>query len=91
MSQKQKIVLWTGIIVIVAMGIFPPWLYTQARYVEVQTNAGHHFLLNPPLPQDRVGYGIRLDTSRLFVQWVIVAVVTVGLIISFQDKKPKDG
>ena len=87
MNKKQKICLWIGIAIIVLMSLFPPWFYTHARITEVQTNAGYHFLLIPPLPYDKVGSGIRLDTSRLFVQWVVIAIITSGLIVTFKDKK----
>ena len=87
MNGKQKICLWIGIAVIVLMSLFPPWLYTQARITEVQTNAGYHFLLTPPQPQGEVGYGIHLDMSRLFVQWIVIIAIAAGLIVSFQEKE----
>ena len=30
------------------------------------------------------------DISRLLIRWVIIGVITSGLIYSFKDKKPKD-
>lgn len=51
----------------------------------------------PELPPDVQGEDIivyevkaSLDTPRLYVQWVIAAAVTGGLILIFEDKRLKD-
>ncbi len=92
MNRKQKICLWLGIVAIVIIGIFSPWLYTTTgNGLNSKKNAGYSCILFPPPPKG-VGlrYGISLDVSRLCVQWVIVAVVTGGLIVTLKDKKQKD-
>jgi len=92
MNRKPKICLWIGIAVIVAMGIYPPWLYTfTAQGVNSRENAGYNCILTPPQPKEDIApYGIILDIPRLCLQWVIIAIVTGGLIVTFKDKKTKD-
>ena len=87
MNRKQKTFLWIGIAVIVLMGIFPPWI----SKVEIlnstnQRNAGYGCILNPPTTNSPTWY-VRIDTSRLSVQWVVIAVITSGLILTFKGKK----
>jgi hypothetical protein len=84
MNKKQKIVLWIGIAVIVVMGIFPPWVHRGGPGVE--KSAGYSFILNGP-ESYAFGWFARPDISRLFIQWVIVAVITAGLIITVKDKR----
>ncbi len=75
MNRKQKIALWIGIIVIILLGLFPPFvepvgMYGRGRY--------YKFIL---FSDDNI------DIIKLCVQWAIVAVITGGLIITFKDKK----
>jgi len=68
MSTTQLKVLWIGIAIFVLMGLFPPLEYP--RY-------------------DIIPYGFILSRrdmslSRLFIQWIIVAILTGGLIYSLK-------
>jgi len=51
MNRKQKIVLWIGIVIIVLMCLFPPWMrirdFGESRVV---TRGTYQFLLTPPNP-----------------------------------------
>jgi len=78
MNLKQKICLWVGIAVIVVMGIFPPLVISIQGAIEQQ---GYGFILIPPEKY------CHINTSRLYVQWIMVAVVTGGFIVTFKDKK----
>ena len=83
MNKKQKICLWMGIIVIVLSGIYPHWMITiesPARGESGFIGKGRHFLLHQYNKQWQI------DTSRLSVQWIIVAVITGGLVVTFADK-----
>ena len=91
MNSEQKIVLLIGIVIFALMGIFPPWV--QYYYRSIHGNAKriqpieYAFLGQPPNKL------CQIDTSRLYVQWSVVAVTTGGLICFFagkKDKKPKD-
>ena len=83
MNLKQKICLWIGIAVIVAMGIFPPWIV--APTILSPQHGGYHFILSPP----EVGYNhcYSLNTSLLLIQWAMVATITGGLLVTLKDKK----
>lgn len=81
MNKKQKICLWIGIAVFVAMGLFPPWMVTGGA--QGCLPMGYSFILNPPAKL------CRIDASHLCIQWAMVAVVTSGLIFTFGDKKDK--
>jgi len=95
MNKKQLTVLWIGIAAIVLMGIFPPWQVMEGG----RGAFGYCFILRPPGSSQstsiarfwrwRVCLG-RLDTSCLFIQWAMVAMITGGLIITLKDKKRKD-
>ncbi|MHC4075741.1 MAG: hypothetical protein ACYSRZ_04930 [Planctomycetota bacterium] len=96
MNKTQLLVMWVGIAIVVLMGIFPPWVVideTNPFYV------GYSFMFLPPdagtwlskhrhfKPKEYVGV---IDFTRLLTQWLMVAVIVGGLIITFKDKKPKD-
>lgn len=93
MNTQQKFVMWTGVAIILASCLCPPWLYTFTKKdVGFQTKpAGYALLFSPPAPEKgayhRELYGVRLDGSRLLLQILAVAVVTAGLMISFKGKR----
>ena len=78
MNRKQIIVLWIGIAAIVFMGIVPPWVVSIQGAIEQR---GYGFILIPPEKY------CHINTSRLYVQWIMVAVATGGFIVTFKDKK----
>lgn len=87
MNRKQKFCLWIGIAVIVLMGIFPP-VQRTTRTFEIYGNGETY---------ETIGYGFILATgggivvfSNLLVQWIVVSIITGGLIYAFRDKKPQD-
>ncbi|MFZ0034663.1 MAG: hypothetical protein WAK60_06725 [Sedimentisphaerales bacterium] len=86
MSRKQKICLWIGIVVFILMGLFPPSMYDGGVVnlvgegeTETRCFKGYMFILN--------NTDMLIDVSRLFVQWIMVAVITGGLILTSQKKK----
>ena len=70
MSKTQLKILWIGIVIFVLMGIFPP----AERSFRGEFYVGYEFILN----------SANISFSRLFVQWVIVAAITGGLIYSLK-------
>jgi hypothetical protein len=78
-NRKQRTCLWAGIIVFVLMGLFPPGYYAS----------GYHEYTFLFLPLIQVT-GCRIDIHRLFVQWIMVAVVTGGLILTFRGSAAKE-
>ncbi|MHC4463821.1 MAG: hypothetical protein ACYS30_20675 [Planctomycetota bacterium] len=69
MNKKQLKVMWCGIAVIVLSGLFP-LVQKPNRRLEIG------FLFND--------YNY-LQFNVIFILWVLVALVTIGLIITFKD------
>jgi hypothetical protein len=69
MNKKQLIVMWCGIAVIVLAGLFP--------------------LVQKPNRRLEIGFLFKdynyLQFNVIFIIWVLVALVTIGLIITFKD------
>ena len=84
MNRAQKVVLTLGAVVAIAMGLIPPWSHTFDFQSTSQSKpAGYSLILSPPQPERKSPYfGVRLDSSRLVLQWVVVAIATgVGLAL----------
>ena len=83
MNKKQLLVVRCGIGLIAIMGIFPPWVYTvDARSIHSRKPAGYQFIFDPPHPESTApAYGVRVDTSRLLIQWTVVTVLTAGILL----------
>jgi len=78
MNKKQKIALWLGIIIIVAMGTFPPWVISIQGAIQQR---GYDFILIPPEEY------CHINTSRLYVQWIMVVLITGGLLITIKSPR----
>lgn len=89
MNRKQKIVVGIGLAIILAMGLFPPWLNTVSFQGTIAKKpAGFSFLFHPPdIISDDEFYGVILDSTRLLVQWFLVILVAGGLILIFKESK----
>lgn len=96
MNRKQRICVWTGVVAIVLMGIYPPWMDAIViddsldGNVVIKRDLGYHHITRPIWKRH---IGARVNTGRLCVQWFAVTFVTGGLIAAFaekKDKKPKD-
>ena len=105
MSNKQLAVLWIGIVLIVLMCLFPPWVifregfaYGKGRHrMSLRTSLGYRCLIWPPkakVIKDEPwnSYGrYHLDISRLIVQCVAVALLTTVGIYTLRPKQRTDG
>ena len=72
---NRKTVLVVGAFLVAVAGLFPPWLYTfSASGIHSEKNAGYALILTPPAREGKSEpYGIRLDSSRLVIEWVCIA------------------
>lgn len=127
MDGRQKVALWAGILLVVAMGIYPPWMEIvfevskESREASrpVENSIGYAWIFRPPrspslrrhldatletvqtlksvgVPVSSMGEVIarfetmkafvRIDYPRLLLQWVLVAIVTAGAIITVRDR-----
>ncbi len=85
------------------MGAIPPWVRIQ-KYVtravygspaqtETEEPAGYAFIFAPP-PANRqslplVYEGVRIDFSRLLIQWAAAALATAAAMAYFNDSDKK--
>jgi hypothetical protein len=119
MNKLQKAVILTGAILILIMGLFPPWFHTMSEkgFPKEERASIYSPIYKPPhhpeaktlvellrlydkpdrdtIKQfmeyiDRRRWGVRLDISRLLIQWAMVAIVAAGLFLIMGDKKPKN-
>ena len=91
MNRKQKICLWVCIIIIVVMGIYPPWVMPATfKHVDGHTAKHRSYYGYHPIWEGIGNSKASIDFHRLGLQWAIVSVITGGLIVTFKDKKPKD-
>lgn len=78
MDSPRKKLLCVGLAVIILMGIFPPWVSVlHGGRVHIEKPAGYAFVFSSPTTAGP-RYGVRIDLTRLFLQWVIVAFVVGG-------------
>ena len=93
MNKPQKVVLTVGAIIAIFMGLFPPWAYTfDYQSTSSAKPAGYSLILSPPDPEDNMPtFGVRLDSNRLFIQWIVVAFATgagIALLHKRRDSQP---
>ncbi|MCP3669819.1 MAG: hypothetical protein GY814_05200 [Gammaproteobacteria bacterium] len=84
-NRKQKTLIIAGVLVFILAGSFPPWLYTlHVNRIDTEKPAGYAPIFDPPNPEKNDHYhGIKLDASRLVVQWlVIIAGTGLGLLLT---------
>ncbi len=73
----RRKILALGIGLVALMGLFPPWLeVVKTNRVERERPAGYSVIFSPPKPTG--GWWVKIDVSRLTVQWVVVAVIVGG-------------
>ena len=89
MNEKQRRIILVGIAVIVFMGIYPPWTFTfKGNTTYSEEPAGYGLIVSPPdKKQDSFYHGIKIDTSRLLIQWAVVgAAIGMGLLMIGREK-----
>ena len=80
LMKLRRIVIVTAIVFVLA-GLVPPWVQTYDR-----GDAGYAFILTPPK-----NVRVRLDTSRLMVEWAcILAVAGVVWFLSITKEAKND-
>lgn len=91
-NRKQRKIIVVGILVFLMMGIYPPWRHrvdAENQYKRVKTirPAGYHLIITPPTPLTKnIAYGVEIDTTRLFLQWFMVLVITLlGVYLTQKD------
>ena len=81
LNETQKKVILIGLVVIILMGLFPPWkcIYCNLEGACVKRLAGYKFIFSPPYCG---GSDAEIEKDRLILQWIIVIMIT-GLAVYF--------
>ena len=103
MNIKQLITIWVGIGIIVLMTLFPPTLITSLKKgdevfeelsIKTLKSKGYYefheaerpvfiFSTNTNATEKKIQYG------KMFLCHLIVSLITIGLIITFNTKKSR--
>ena len=96
MNNKQKKILWIGLIIFLLSGIFPPWVQVfDSGTTYNEKDQGYHFIAKPPqvifdsptYPKwYKRQFGMKIDITRLTIQWILIIVLFSGIIISLKHK-----
>lgn len=90
-NKKQRTILIVGIVVMILMGLFPPWTATyNYKSQHSQHPRGYAFIATPPhFTLYPIGSsGIVLDISRLSLQWIVVLLATgLGVFLSGRSNR----
>ncbi|MFC1587824.1 hypothetical protein ACFL54_05910 [Planctomycetota bacterium] len=92
MNGMQKYSIWVGILIVIAMGIYPPWKFTfdiveQGEKLHSEKPAVYSLINNPPEPEwFDTHIGVALDMTRLLIQWGLVLLMVGGVIVTFNRK-----
>jgi len=84
-NKKQKKFVVIGVAVIILMGLFPPWTHTfKSSSIHSEEPAGYGLIISPPPRKGKnLRFGIKIDISRLVIQWVVtIAAMSAGVMLT---------
>lgn len=91
MTPGQKAVVFWWLVIVVAIGLFPPCLYIGSSSV-LPHPEGHAFLFQSVYTQTLNGLESRvplIDTGRLHTYWAIVTAVSALIVLLIQWSRPQ--
>jgi len=78
--QKQIIIVWLALAILIASWLYPPWIYVHSPWGErIYEGTGFRFLLD-----DR---GQKIDWVRLILIDSVVVAIAGGLLFTFRSGK----
>jgi hypothetical protein len=90
MNRQQKLVLIAGLIAILAMGVFPPWIRSDRDHV--QRPSGYSFVLQSPnqavddlLANGPVTY--QIDVPHLTLQWALMLLLVSVVVLYLKPER----
>jgi hypothetical protein len=88
MNKKQVVISIIGVAIVFLMGIIPPWKIVDTSSMTYrEMPAGYYFIFAPPEPDEEELLGVKLDLSRLAVQWVTILFVIAAALFLTQEKE----
>ena len=97
MNKNQRVIITIGVVVFVLMGLFPPWTTNAPTEMKNSgTPYGYGFIGSPPDPHERKWsnsgrrYGIKIDTTRLLIQWIVIIVASSGGVLIKGGRKDEN-
>lgn len=80
--NHKKLVVVIAVVVVVFMGLNPPWKITHhTNYFSKDTPIGHYSIYNPPKPvAEDARAGLQIDWTRLLLEWFVV-LASSGLVL----------
>jgi hypothetical protein len=82
MTGRQRVVVWAWVGVVVAAGLFPPWVGRDYP-------KGYHFLFQPEISGNQGGttfFRSHVDHSRLALEWVVATVAALGFFFAWPER-----
>ncbi len=92
LSRTTKIII-IGLILFLTASTFPPWEYTiSGRGIHSAKPAGYHFIFSSPAPEySNSHYGVKINFSQLFMEWVVIIVsVAAGVFVTLKKEQEKE-
>ena len=90
MNRRQKTVICVSVVLALLMGLFPPWTETVLRTGGIgygwSKPIGYKLIFAPPESSEAYG-GVKLDTSRLALQFSVLLLCSFGLLLLFRENK----
>lgn len=88
-NAKQKKIIATGVVAAILMCLIPPWKHTFKRSsIYSEEPAGYYFILDPPERKSNLAFGLKLDLTRLSIQWVMILLGTgLGVFLTATTKE----
>jgi hypothetical protein len=91
MNGLQRLVLLVGMIAVVGMGIYPPWirtrhvggLYGGDQVIRSSWPAGYRLITQPPTG----AYCVSVNMAQLAAQEIIALIATAMGVLVFKDRK----
>lgn len=89
MSPLKRRILIGAVTLFVFAGCYPPWVRTFDRTgTHRQTPAGYSLIFLPPSPEDNFNAGVRIDITRLSIEWVLIAsAASAALLLSPKESR----
>lgn len=89
LNKVQNKIIIIGAFAIIACDLFPPWINTfKFKNTYSEKPAGYSLITDPPRIRSDVRYSVKLDTSRLLLQILVVAISAGVGVFAFRDKQP---